>query len=158
MIIQWLKRIYGMEVLFAETCLESFGEWEGKVYSPRSHRHNIAKNKRPEPGPLRKPSGLRRLQAQVQGPEPPCLCVRSLSRCGARHSACSPSPDSGDQQKMPEGANASMQPCMLLSALFRGETTSPNHPLFRASPLELLTGLVGPSATPTTPSNAPPPA
>ena len=41
-----------MEVLFAETCLESFGEWEGKVYSPRSPRHNIAKNKREEHGPF----------------------------------------------------------------------------------------------------------
>lgn len=48
-----------------------------------------------------------------------------------------------------------MQPCMLLSAIFGGETTSPTHPLFHASPPEPLTGLAGPSATPTTPPHQP---
>ena len=95
----------------------------------------------------------------MQGPEPPCLCehvcVLRLSWCWVHHSTCTLSPDSGHQQKMPEGADASIQPCMLQSAIFGGETTSPTHPLFHASPPEPLTGLVGPSATPTTPPHQP---
>lgn len=97
------------------------------------------------------PAGDRHLSPCCSGAESPkkAFCTKKITSssagAGASMPVCALSdfPGAGHitvlappaltrhQQKMPEGADVSMQPCMLQSAPFGGETTSPTHPLFR---------------------------